>query len=112
VAGAGPAPFYHTHGTHRLIRIRPEIEAKLRDISHIVSDGIPLGAVQAPADRRPIVMIADRQTIGGYPKIAAVISADIPLLVQCLPGESAVRFEAVSVDEAQLRYRRVMKALV
>jgi biotin-dependent carboxylase-like uncharacterized protein len=86
------------------------------DITHkeatgIISDGISLGAVQVPPDRQPIVMMADRQTIGGYPKIAAVISADIPLLAQCLPGQSTVRFKAVGVDDAQLRYRRMMEAL-
>ncbi len=78
----------------------------------IISDGIPLGAVQIPPDRQPIVMMADRQTIGGYPKIATVISSDIPLLAQCLPGQDTVRFKAISVDEAQLRYRRMIKALV
>jgi len=92
---------YRLHG--------PEIAHKGR--ADIISDGIPLGAVQVPADRQPIAMMADRQTTGGYPKIATVISADVPLLAQCLPGQSSVRFEAVSVGEAQLRYRRMMKAL-
>ncbi len=78
----------------------------------IISDGIPLGAVQVPPDRQPIVMMADRQTIGGYPKIATVIGVDIPLLAQCLPGQSTVRFKAVGIDDAQLRYRRTMEALV
>jgi len=87
----------------------PEIAHKGR--ADIISDGIPLGAVQVPADRQPIVMMADRQTTGGYPKIATVISADIPLLAQCLPGQSTVRFEAIGVEEAQSRYRRMMKAL-
>jgi len=86
------------------------------DVAHkgetgIISDGIPLGAVQVPADRQPIVMMADRQTIGGYPKIATVISADIPLLAQCFPGQSTVKFEPVGVDEAQLCYRKMMKTL-
>jgi len=87
----------------------PEIAHKGR--ADVISDGIPLGAVQVPADRQPIVMMADRQTTGGYPKIATVISADIPLLAQCLPGQSTVRFEAIGVEEAQSRYRRMMKAL-
>jgi antagonist of KipI len=87
----------------------PEIAHKGR--VDIISDGIALGSVQVPADKQPIVMMADHQTIGGYPKIATVISADIPLLAQCLPSQSAVTFEAVSVEEAQLRYRRMMKAL-
>ena len=87
----------------------PEIAHKGR--ADIISDGIPLGAVQVPANRQPIVMMADRQTTGGYPKIATVISADVPLLAQCLPGQSTVRFEAIGVEEAQSRYRRMMKAL-
>ncbi|MBN1978743.1 MAG: KipI antagonist, partial [Anaerolineae bacterium] len=74
----------------------------------IISDGIPLGAVQVPPDGQPIVMLADRQTTGGYPKIATVISADIPLLAQCVPGQNCARFKAVSVEEAQASYREVM----
>lgn len=87
----------------------PEIAHK--EATGIISDGVPLGAVQVPPDRRPIVMMADRQTAGGYPKIATVISADIPLLAQCLPGKSAVRFRAIGVEEAQLRYRRILRSL-
>jgi len=80
----------------------------------IISDGIVLGSVQAPADKQPIVLMADRQTTGGYPKIAAVISADIPLLAQCMPGASTVTFKAITVEEAQDHYREMMmmKALL
>ena len=77
----------------------------------IISDGIALGSVQVPADRQPIVMMADRQTTGGYPKIATVISADIPLLAQCVPGASTVTFKAITVEEAQTRYREMMGAI-
>ncbi len=77
----------------------------------IISDGIALGSVQVPADRQPIVMMADRQTTGGYPKIATVISADIPLLAQCVPGASTVTFKAVTVEEAQARYWEMMGAI-
>ena len=77
----------------------------------IISDGIVLGAVQVPADRQPIVLMADRQTAGGYPKIATVISADIPLLAQCMPGVSTITFRAVAIEEAQTRYRDMMRAL-
>ncbi len=83
-----------------------------RGAADIVSDGIVLGAVQVPANRQPIVMMADRQTTGGYFKIATVVSADIPLLAQCLPGKSSVRFRETSVEEAQRRYRRMMAGLV
>jgi antagonist of KipI len=46
----------------------------------IISDATPLGAVQVPADQQPILLMADRQTTGGYPKIAVVISVDLPFL--------------------------------
>lgn len=66
----------------------------------IVSDGVVAGSVQVPPDGQPIVMLADHQTTGGYPKIATVVRADLPLLAQCLPGDS-VAFVAVTLAEAQ-----------
>jgi 5-oxoprolinase (ATP-hydrolysing) subunit C len=65
----------------------------------IVSDGIAMGSVQVPGDGQPIVLMADRQPTGGYPKIATVIRADLPRLAQSRPGGS-LRFRAVTVDEA------------
>lgn len=82
-----------------------------RTSADIISDGIVLGAVQVPADQQPIVMMADRQTTGGYPKIAVVVSADIPLLAQCLPGQSHIRFRQTGVEEAQQRYRQMMAGI-
>lgn len=82
-----------------------------RETADIISDGIALGAVQVPADEQPIVMMADRQTTGGYPKIATVVSADIPLLAQCLPGKSSVSFKATTIEAAQLRYRKMIADL-
>jgi biotin-dependent carboxylase-like uncharacterized protein len=67
---------------------------------NIVSDGIVTGSVQVPGTGEPIVTMADRQTTGGYPKIATVISADLRILAQRRAGE-AVRFSAVHVEEAQ-----------
>ncbi|MEJ5308481.1 MAG: biotin-dependent carboxyltransferase family protein [Anaerolineae bacterium] len=66
----------------------------------IVSDGVVAGSIQVPPDGQPIVMLADHQTTGGYPKIATVVRADLPLLAQCLPGDR-VSFAAVTVAEAQ-----------
>lgn len=66
----------------------------------IVSDWIPLGGIQVPGNGKPIVLLADRQTTGGYTKIATVISPDIPRLAQLRPGDR-VRFQAVAVHEAQ-----------
>lgn len=65
----------------------------------IVSDAVTPGAIQVPGDGRPIVLLADGQTVGGYAKIAMVISADLPRLGRLLPGD-AIRFAAVTVDEA------------
>jgi biotin-dependent carboxylase-like uncharacterized protein len=66
----------------------------------IVSDAIPPGAIQVPGGGQPIVLMADRSTTGGYPKIGAVISADLPALGRLLPG-AAVAFTAVGVAEAE-----------
>ncbi|GGE79560.1 biotin-dependent carboxyltransferase family protein [Priestia taiwanensis] len=74
------------------------------ETADIISEAIPLGGIQVPANGEPIILMADRQTTGGYTRIATVISVDIPLLAQALPGCS-VRFTAVSVEEAQRLYR-------
>ncbi len=66
----------------------------------IISDGIALGAVQVPGDGQPIVLLVDRQSTGGYTKIATVCSFDIPRIGQAKPGQR-VRFVAVDVAEAQ-----------
>ena len=65
----------------------------------IISDAIPLGAVQVPGHGQPIVMLADRQTTGGYTKIAVVCSADVAALAQRLPGQK-VRFERIALKDA------------
>lgn len=70
----------------------------------IVSDGIALGSVQVPGQGQPIVMMADRQTVGGYPKIATVITPDLWKLAQAKPGDT-IRFKQVELREAHLLYR-------
>ena len=65
----------------------------------IVSDGATPGAIQVPADGQPILLLADCQTVGGYPKIATVIRADLPRLAHLQAGDE-VRFRAVDADEA------------
>lgn len=66
----------------------------------IISDGIAFGAIQVPSSGQPIVMLADRQTTGGYTKIANVISADFRVLGQLKSGDK-VRFEKISLSAAQ-----------
>jgi allophanate hydrolase len=67
--------------------------------AEILSDGMVPGSIQVPPDGRPIVMMADGPTTGGYPKIATVVTSDLPRLAQLVPGEGEVRFEAVRIEE-------------
>jgi biotin-dependent carboxylase-like uncharacterized protein len=90
----------------------PAVEHSRRG-ADIVTEPLVPGTVQVPANGKPIVMMRDAQTTGGYAKIATVISADLPVLAQSRPG-TKVRFRAVSVEEAQeiLRRReRTLKAI-
>jgi len=70
----------------------------------IVSSGVQTGTVQVPGDGRPIVLLADRQTTGGYTRIAHVIQADLSRLGQARPG-CRVRFVRATVEEAQAAWR-------
>ncbi len=67
---------------------------------NIISDGIVPGSIQVPGSGRPIILMVDNQTTGGYPKIATVISADIPVVGRRRPGRS-IRFTAIDVREAE-----------
>ena len=71
---------------------------------NIVSDGIVAGSIQVPGSKLPIVLMADAQTTGGYPKIATVISADLPRLGVRGAGRT-VKFQAVSREEAEAIHR-------
>lgn len=70
-----------------------------REQSQLLTDGIPLGAMQVPQDGQPIILFVDQQTTGGYPKIASVIMADMHHVGQLRPHEQ-VRFEEVSIAQA------------
>ena len=65
----------------------------------IISDATPLGVLQVPASGQPILLMADRQTTGGYPKIATVITADMPIAGQLGPGDT-IRFVVCTAQEA------------
>ena len=75
---------------------------KLENIvnTNIKSEGIIRGVIQVPADGNPIIMLSDHGTIGGYPKIGVVISADLDRIGQFTPG-SIIKFKEVSLEEAQ-----------
>jgi allophanate hydrolase subunit 2 len=70
-----------------------------KESADIISDAICLGSVQVPGHGQPLVMLADRQTTGGYTKIATVCAVDVENLAQRLPGEK-VHFEKITVETA------------
>ncbi len=74
---------------------------------NITSDAIAPGSIQVPGNGQPIVLLADRQTTGGYPKIATVISADLPALGR-LPIGARITFEPVSIESAAAARRALM----
>lgn len=74
----------------------PKIQTEAKPM---LSEGITLGAIQIPPDGQPIVLMHDRQTIGGYPKIGSVFSLDLARLAQCSQG-AKVRFEAITIEQA------------
>jgi urea carboxylase len=76
----------------------PKLE--LTHAAQMESEALGFGAIQVPADGNPIVLMADRQTTGGYPKIAQVCAVDLPRLAQTMPGES-LRFSLIGIDDAQ-----------
>ena len=77
----------------------------------ILSEGMATGSVQVPGSGQPVIAMSDRQTAGGYTKIATVISADLPLVAQCPLGKGSLRFKATSIAAAQARYRAMLKSL-
>ena len=78
---------------------------KLKNIvdTNIKSEGLIKGVIQVPANGNPIIMLSDHGTIGGYPKIAVVISADYDKLVQLTPG-SKIKFKLINLKEAENLY--------
>lgn len=79
--------------------------------TELLSEGMTMGAIQVPSAGQPIVMMADSPTTGGYPKIGTVVSADLPLLAQCVPGKSKIRFRRTTVAKAQRKYLKLTNGL-
>jgi biotin-dependent carboxylase-like uncharacterized protein len=77
---------------------------------NIASDGTAPGSIQVPGNGLPIVLLADRPTTGGYPKIATVASADVPALGRLRPG-ATIGFDAIGVEEAEAARRELEKRL-
>ena len=72
--------------------------------TNIKSEGLIKGVIQVPADGNPIIMLSDHGTIGGYPKIGVVISADYDKLVQLTPG-SKIKFKEVNLSDAETLFK-------
>ena len=83
---------------------------KLENITNtnIKSEGLIKGVIQVPADGKPIIMLSDHGTIGGYPKIAVIISADLDKVAQLPPG-SKIKFEEVSLINAENYFKDHIK---
>lgn len=93
-------------GPYEMLPQSDRMGARLRGprIAHtrghdLISDGIPLGGIQVVGDGQPIVLLVDRQSTGGYTKIATVCSFDIGRVAQVRPGQR-LRFRSISVNEA------------
>ena len=78
--------------------------------TNIRSEGITKGAIQVPADGQPIILLTDYPTIGGYPKIANIISADYNLLIQKTPGEK-IFFKLIKLHEAEQLYKEHLNSI-
>ena len=72
--------------------------------TNIRSEGLIKGVIQVPADGNPIIMLSDHGTIGGYPKIGVVISADYDRLVQLQPG-SKIKFQEIELSDAETLFK-------
>lgn len=79
-----------------------------RITKELISEGMTKGSIQIPADGQPIVMMADAPTTGGYPKIANVARASLPLLAQCEAGTGKIRFQETTVEDAQEKYKNLL----
>jgi antagonist of KipI len=80
------------------------LELKRTESGDLLSEAVAPGTIQVPPNGQPILLLGDCQTIGGYPKIAHVITVDLPIAAQLWPGQT-VRFEEVSLAEAQRHLR-------
>ena len=73
---------------------------ELKNDGNIITDGIAFGSIQVPDSGQPIIMLSDRQTTGGYAKIASIINVDMPAIAQSVTG-NIVRFKKIGIREAQ-----------
>jgi antagonist of KipI len=91
-------------------RMIPNTPIEIKEPFQLVSEAVTFGTIQMPPNGEPIILMADRQTTGGYPKIGQVISADLHRLAQ-LPPKQSITFEFVSIEEAEDAYEQLEKEL-
>ena len=72
--------------------------------TNIKSEGLIKGVIQVPADGKPIIMLSDHGTVGGYPKIGVVASVDYDRLVQISPG-SKIKFKEINLSDAETLFK-------
>jgi antagonist of KipI len=78
-------------------------ELQLTEPLEMISEGVCLGTIQVPPDGNPIILLADRQTTGGYPSLAQVAAVDIPVIAQMKPGQK-LSFQEITVEQAEQWY--------
>ncbi|PGS51136.1 biotin-dependent carboxyltransferase family protein [Bacillus sp. AFS041924] len=86
---------------------------QLEESFELISEAVSHGTIQVPKDGNPIILLSDRQTIGGYPKIAQVATVDLPLIAQLKPGEK-IRFKEITLEGAEqlyMKYEQQMEQL-
>ena len=81
------------------------------NIEGIISEGISFGAIQIPKDGQPIILLKERQTIGGYPKIGSVLNIDCFKLAQCKPSMK-IKFEQINISDAQRKVKEFYSTLL
>ncbi|MDQ0201898.1 5-oxoprolinase subunit C family protein [Neobacillus ginsengisoli] len=85
-------------------------KVELKQSLELLSEAVTAGTIQVPSDGQPIILMADRQTTGGYPKIGFVASVDLPILAQRKPGEK-IRFKEITLMDAQQAMMRVERMI-
>ena len=91
-------------------RIIPKESITIDEPIQLISEAVTFGTIQMPPNGEPIILMADRQTTGGYPKIGQVIAADLHRLAQLAPKQE-VKFQVVSIEEAEHLYEKLEKGL-
>lgn len=104
------SPFRITHQSNRMGYRLEGAQLSLRQPMEMISSPVDFGTIQLLPDGNLIILMADHQTTGGYPRIASVIKSDLPMLAQMSPNEN-IRFRLVSLNEAEAEWQSREKLL-